>query len=306
MKAESGGQYHLQAEALAKQMRIATVTDMMQYLETLQELPTLSSVAMRVNGMLMNTDTTAHDLAQVIEKDQSIASKLLKLANSSFFGFSSRVSSVAHAVMILGFNSVRNAVLSMAVIDAFSLKHHRQSGFDLTSFWRHSISVAVIGRYLGNATKGRGIENVFTAGILHDIGKVVMAIYFPERFIELKQSMDEEAASCMNTEHQFFPIGHSAMGAFLVRCWNLPVDLVAAIAQHHHPELLPREDDLLPLVHAADAIVNIYLEKNGDAEQWPICQSAWRLLGDKIQNVHEWLPAIEEEIQHACQVILDN
>ncbi|MFZ1986381.1 MAG: HDOD domain-containing protein [Desulfatitalea sp.] len=284
---------------------ISSAADMMRYLETIQELPTLSAVAMRVNGMLQDMNTTARELSEVIEKDQSMVSKLLRLANSSFFGFSSRVSNVAHAVMILGFNSVLNAVLSMAVMDALALPKNKQNKIDMTAFWQHSISVAVVSRHLRQASGGHRHENAFTAGIIHDIGKVVMARYFPERFGRVCQAMEAGKSSFQEAEKNHFPMGHGAVGAFLVRCWNLPDDLSAVVAQHHQPEIMSQANDLVLVVHAADAIVNRHLENREPSEGWPLCNTAKTLLGEQIDAVEQWLPSATEEIQAACQAILE-
>jgi putative nucleotidyltransferase with HDIG domain len=283
---------------------IATAADMMRYMETIQELPTLSAVAMRVNGMLQEMNTTARELSEVIEKDQSMVSKLLRLANSSFFGFSSRVSNVAHAVMILGFNSVLNAVLSMSVIDSLAFPKNKQNGMDLTAFWRHAISVAVVSRHLRQASGGHRHENAFTAGIIHDIGKVVMARYFSDRFGRVCQTMGTEKSTFQEAEKSHFPMGHGAVGAFLVRCWNLPDDLSAVVAQHHQPEIMSRANDLVLVVHAADAIVNRYLENREPSDGWPMCNAAGTLLAEQINTVDQWLPGTREEIQAAVQAIL--
>lgn len=286
---------------------LASAAEMMRYLDTIQELPTLSSVAMRANSMLLSMDTTARDLAGVIEKDQAMVGKLLKLANSSFFGVSSRVSDVAHAVMILGFNAVLNAILSMAVIDAFSIEKGRHNGLDATAFWRHSIGVAVTARYLSRGLGGKRNENVFTAGILHDIGKVVMALFFTDRFIELQQAEKTgQATGYLEAEKRYFPLGHAAVGAILARCWNLPEDLTAVIARHHHPGMMPSVNNLVELVHTADALMNLHIEQKGPPEEWPICSYARKLMGGQIRSVDQWLPDIEEEIEEACQSILDD
>lgn len=283
---------------------IETAADMMRCLESIEELPTLSSVAMRVNAMLQNMDATARDIAEVIERDQSMVCKLLKLANSSFFGFSSRVSNIAHAVMILGFNTVYNAVLSMAVIDALGVRN-KFNGLDMSAFWRHSISVAVVSRHLSGEIKGQQRENAFTAGILHDVGKVVMARFFTDRFLPLWQKVANRETSYVGAERQYFPMGHDAIGAFLTRCWNIPEELTVVVAQHHHPEILPRPNILALIVNAADSIVNLHLENNQPEDQWPVCPAARQLLGEKIHAVDEWLPDVTEDIKAAWQSILE-
>lgn len=277
---------------------------MMAYLQNIEDLPTISSAAMRVNALLQDMDTTARELAGVIEKDQSMSCKLLRLANSSFFGFSSRVSNIAHAVMILGFNTVLNAVLSMAVIDALGSKS-KLSGLDMTLFWRHSIGVAVVSRYLSRIAGGPRQETAFTAGILHDIGKVVMARFFTDDFVSLWQEIDGAPVSFKSAEKKYFAMGHDAIGAFLARKWNLPEALAAVVAQHHQPEILPNANALSLVVNAADAIVHIHIDGRQPAEQWPICNSAKLLLAEKLRTIDQWLPGVQEEIEVACQSILD-
>lgn len=281
-----------------------TPGDIMSYLESIEELPMLSAVAVSINGMLQDMDTSADELSNVIEKDPAIVAKLLKLTNSSFFGFSSKVSNTAHAVVILGFNTVLNAVLSMAVIDALGAGHDKRSGLDMSEFWNHAVAVAVVSRHLSRS-RGHRHENAFTAGIIHDIGKIVMAQYFKERFLVLMDYVSAEGVTFRTAEKRLFPMGHDAMGAFLSRRWHLPDDLSAAIAQHHHPEMMPEVNQLALVVHAADAIVNVQIEGKSPVAEWPVCSSAQSLLGETINKADEWLPQVREEIQIACQLILE-
>lgn len=279
--------------------------DVMRYLESVEELPMLSTVAVRINSMLQDMETTAEALAEVIEKDQAIVTKLLKLTNSSFFGFNAKVSNTAHAVMILGFNTVLNAVLSMAVIDAIGKGHDKRIGVSLKDFWNHAVRVAVISRHLSKSIGGHRHENAFTAGIIHDIGKIVMARFFADRFLEVMTSVKKEGISFRVAEKRLLPMGHDAIGAFLARRWHLPDDLSAAIAQHHHPEMMPQANPLALVVHAADAIVNVHIEGRSPADQWTVCPSAQKLLGDILKGVDEWLPRAEKEIERACRLMLE-
>jgi putative nucleotidyltransferase with HDIG domain len=288
-----------------EEMPLNDAAGMMQSLIQIKELPTLSPVATRVVGMILNTDTTARDLAQIIEKDPAMVSKLLKLVNSSFFGFSSRITSVVHAIMILGFNTVLNAVLSMAVIDAFRVRKYKSKGLDLETLWRHAISVAVIARHMGRSIGGQSHEYAFSAGILHDIGKIVMAIFFAERFIELQQSAQALDGDYLEAERRHFPIGHASLGAIMAGHWKLPDELTHVIAHHHHPVPMGKTDNMVMLIHAADALVNIHIEKNGPREKWPICPAACNLMGDKISSVDQWITGIRPEIEAACQSMLE-
>jgi putative nucleotidyltransferase with HDIG domain len=276
---------------------------MMSYLLSVKELPTLSPLAMRVVSMLLNADTTARDLACIIEKDPAMVSKLLKLVNSSFYGFSAQISSVIHAIMILGFNTVLNAVLSMAVIDAFKVKSFKRRGLDLTDLWHHAIGVGVVARHLGRSMGGEN-DNVFTAGILHDIGKIVMAIFFADRYIEMRHSQIARNNDFLQAEGNYFPIGHASLGAFLADLWKLPDELTNVIAHHHRDDVADKAG-MVTLVQSADAIVNIHLERNGGEEKWPICSAARDIMEDNIRAPNRWLSEFDREIHLACEAMLE-
>ena len=271
-------------------------------LDKTRELPTLPSVAIQVNQMLEDIETPAQQLARVIELDQAIAPKLLKLVNSAFFGFSSKVSSVSHAVMLLGFNTVRNALLSITVIDILGVQK-KLPGFDIRQFWRHAVGVAVSTSHLDKQTGGRHRESAFTAGLIHDIGKIVMAQFFPEQMALVLEDTGKQQINFLEAEKRYFAMGHAAMGAYLAKRWNLPDAMTQAVKRHHN--INHSDDALALLVHAADALVNTHLIQGPEELQWPICQAAWKLLGQQIQTVQEWMPALNNDIDGACKLFLE-
>ena len=270
-------------------------------LDRTQELPTLSAVAMQVNQMLQDIETSAQKLAKVIEIDQAIAPKLLKLVNSAFFGFSSKVSSVSHAVMLLGFNTVRNAVLSIAVIDGLDAQK-KLPDFDMLQFWRHAIGVAVSANHLDKQTGGRCRENAFTAGLIHDIGKIVMAQFFTDHMALALQVMSRDRVNFGDAEQCYFAMGHAAIGAYLARRWNLPDAMTRAIKRHHSAS--PKDDALPLIVHTADALVHTHLEQDPEERAWPIHTTAWELLGKQIETAELWMPSVRSEIDDACKIFL--
>lgn len=292
-----------QKGGLADSGDVYTAADMMRSLEKIEELPALSTVAVRLNQMLQDLETTADQLAEEISKDQSMVTKLLKLANSSFFGLTSRVSDISHAVMVLGFKTVLDAVFSMAVIDAFSCGKGRL-GIDMGQFWRHAVRVAVVSRDLARSVDRERIGNAFTAGIIHDIGKVVMARCYAPQFETLWRFLNQSGSSFFMAEQQHFPLGHAGVGAFLTRRWHLPEELTAVVGRHHCPELAGEPTELVLIVHTADAIVNRYIENRRPVDQWPICDSARNLLDQKIETIEKWLPSVADETAAACSSFL--
>jgi HD-like signal output (HDOD) protein len=147
---------------------------MVAKIEKINNLPTLPSIALAVNKRLKDYDAPMEDLVALLEKDQSMVMKILRLVNSSFFGLKSTVKSVGHAVTLLGYNTVQNAVVTVSVIESLTLKNKIQD-FEIDDFWKHSISVAVMSKFIAAHTRLASPEDAFTSGLLHDIGKIIWA-----------------------------------------------------------------------------------------------------------------------------------
>lgn len=285
--------------------RQLTAEDIFKKMSRVHELPTLSAVAMQVNSMLEDLNTSAQDLALVIEKDHAIVPKLLKLVNSAFFGFKNKVSNIAHAVMLMGFNTVRNTVVSISVIDSFA-NQGQNSGFDIVGAWRHAITVGVVSQYLDRMTGGRFHDTVFTAGLIHDIGKLIMLKYYEDRFFEVIKAMQENEEPFSNAELRQFPISHTVIGARLAMQWKLPEILSMVIAYHHKPEKSGPDNALPMLIHTADAFVNNTMDPTHTKNTaWPICMEAWKCMPEAIRSLKEKLPVFKKESAAACDILLE-
>lgn len=280
-----------------------TAEAFIQQLDAIHELPTLSTVAMKLSRLLMDINTSAKDVADVIQYDQSIVTKMLKMVNSAFFGFSNKVSSVQHALMLLGFNTVRNAVIAIDVINALNTKN-KTKGFDISAFWYHAIGVAVISRRLDEETGHHFREDVFTAGIIHDIGKIVMAHYFSDRFQAVIETMHREQINFWEAEHRHFPMNHADVGIQLTRRWHLPDPMCNVVGRHHTTSKTSSVDNLVHIVHTADALFHIYLEDHSPTEDWPIGAEARHLLKAQIKGANQWIPVLREEIKEAYQLLM--
>jgi putative nucleotidyltransferase with HDIG domain len=280
-----------------------TAEKFVRQLDAIHELPTLSTVAMQLSSMLQDINTSAQDVAKVIQHDQSIVTKMLKLVNSAFFGFSNKVASVQHALMLLGFNTVRNAVIAIDVIDALKIKN-KIKGFDISTFWRHAIGVAVISRHLDKEAGNHYREDVFTAGIIHDIGKVIMAHYFGDRFQAVLETMHCEQLGFWDAEQRHFPMNHADVGAQLAKRWHLPEHMGNVIGQHHITAKNKSIDDLVHIVHTADALFHVYLEDPSLTGNWPISSGARQLLRSQIRSADQWIPDLRQEIKEAYQLLM--
>jgi putative nucleotidyltransferase with HDIG domain len=274
-------------------------------LDRIPDLPTLPVVAMKVNKMLQDHDVSINMVSKTIEKDQSMVSKILKLVNSAFYGFGSKINTISHAVTILGFNTVRNAVVSVAVIDAFSDKECSE-GFSLLEFWQHSLAVAVTGRHL--ATRSRLIipDEAFVAGILHDIGKLVLTQYFEDLFNQVWTRMKENELSFYEAEKELLPAGHAQIGGRLAKKWRLPQSLTEGLSYHHFYRKSAINVNLISVVHISDFIVNKY-KVNGNHVRIPEPHpAAAKMMKSELESVEDWFPEVRTEIDQACDFFIPN
>ena len=275
-------------------------------LDRIPDLPTLPVMALKVNKMLQDEDVSVKSLSATIEKDQVMVSKILKLVNSAFYGFRSQIDTISHAITILGFSTIRNAIVSIGVMDAFAGKEPFD-GFDMTRFWKHALAVAVTGRNLAEKSRLALPDETFVAGILHDVGKVVLAQYFKEIFTEIWKSMREEGCSFCESEKRFSPIGHAHIGGKLAKRWQLPVSLVEAIAYHHVIKKSAVSVNLIYLVHISDLIVNNAHDGEMDQASFSTADpDAAKELVVSLKHVSEWFPAVSKEIEEACQFFIEN
>ncbi len=224
--------------------RVKRITD------SLISLPTLPTVIAKMLELVDNPKTSASSLSNLIMRDQVLTARILKLANSSFYAFPRQISTVKLALVVLGFENVKEMALSLSVLNTF--KGENSEHFDTSLFWQHSVSVGACTRMLARETCYRLAGEAFVAGLLHDIGKIVMNQYLPKEFSAIQSRIFEAGQTTEAAEMAVLGVTHAEVGAWLAERWNLPVILVDAIRWHQHPELCPRNPELPLLVYLGD------------------------------------------------------
>ena len=276
-------------------------------IDRIRDLPTLPFVALEVNKLLEDPDVCLSKVSEVIEKDQTIAIKILKLVNSAFYGCRSSVNTLSKAIMLLGFNTVRNAVLSVSVIEAFSGADDLE-GFKMDGFWRHSVGVAVISKKLAELTDAQAPDNCFVAGLLHDIGKVILSGYFKELFEKIWTTSRVENLSFYAAEKKESRVDHAMIGGHLAKKWALPKDLVDTIRCHHVVRESVDNYRLLVIVHVADLMINnsyAGLENSVDISASRINPEMSEILQPHLVGISEWYPDLIHDIEAACSFFID-
>ena len=238
----------------------------------IQELPSLPVVVLELLSSMDQDDTDVHVLAQKIELDQGLAAKTLRIANSSFYGMQSKVTSIPQAVSVLGFHSIRTVVTACALTGSFAPV---AGGFDFKAFWRHSLATAIAARLLAPHLRVNP-ETAFTAGLLHDLGTLVLVTRFPAEHALVRSY--RQAHDCQMAEAELAVIGidHAQVGSALAAYWKFPEAIQQAVADHHAIDRL--EAGGLPLaVHLANAVA-LALDLAGvdDALVPPLSAGGWR------------------------------
>jgi putative nucleotidyltransferase with HDIG domain len=229
--------------------------NILKTIDNIKNLPTIPHILAEVNKMLQETGVSIEKMGDIIESDHVLTSRILKLANSAFYGFRSKIVDIRQAVMILGFNTVRNALTAVSVIDLFRAKE-KYGGFDIRELWEHSAAVAITGKHLAERAHLASPSDCFVAGLLHDIGKLIMAQYFTDIFKQTLELTRKKNISFFDAEREISPIDHALIGGYLARKWQLPDCLVDAITYHHTVDRNGVDYWLQVSVYAANMIVN--------------------------------------------------
>ncbi len=231
---------------------MAAVDEIIKVLDQVEDLPTLPSVYMRISTLIKNPKTSVSDVSRVIETDPAFTTKILRLVNSSFFGFNRQVVSIHQAVVLLGFNTIRNSILSVSVFDLFSGGSNKE--FDLRQFWKHAITCGVLSTLLDNKLRSGYNNETFVAGLLHDIGKIILSRYFASDFLKALQFAQQQQVSFYEGERSTLGFSHDEIGEYMAEKWQLPFSLVETVALHHQPGNLRSNPKLVCLVHLADVL----------------------------------------------------
>ncbi|MDD5675322.1 MAG: HDOD domain-containing protein [Chitinivibrionales bacterium] len=256
-------------------------------------IPTLPTVITRISKLLQNPQTSAEEIGKVITTDQALTTKVLKLVNSAFYGFPGKIGTITHAIVILGFSTVANIVLTASILDVFRRKSNEGAAFDMEKFWLHSIATGAaaqaIAKFIGSSQK----EECFIAGLIHDIGKIILCQYQPAAFDQVLQDAQQKQILFYESEKAQFDVTHQEIGGMLAEHWNLPAALTAAIKYHHIPSTSRDFFSVTAIVHCADIFVRAMDVGNGGDEKIPcMAEVAWNNLG--LENVP--LPTLIEKI----------
>ncbi|MHB9117426.1 MAG: HDOD domain-containing protein [Burkholderiales bacterium] len=270
-----------------------------QLIQDVQQIPPLSGMAVDLLASLDRDDVDVASVVQKISLDQGLTARVLRVANSSFYGLSGTVGSVSEALVVLGLHNVHSLLMASIWLSNQLPLAQEERGLDRHAFWQHGIGTAVCAQVLA---QGRNQKWAFTAGLLHDIGKWLLDVYRHKDFaMVLTRSAAENIPLC-EAERSTLGFDHARAGYELAKHWKLPAALQQAIRDHHRPEHEPSE--LTDLVHVANVLSHALDFGNADYDGVPpLSSAAWTRLGLDWETMPVRMAEIESQYAAMCQLI---
>jgi len=266
----------------------------------LDKLPTLPNVAVRILEAVKNEDTCLKEISDILSKDPSLSAEVLKAINSPYYGLSTKVTSVPHAVNLLGISTVKSLALSFSLVKNFRSK--ASGAFDYSIFWKDSLIGAVAAKLLAEKLQPDFSEDAFFLGLLQNIGILTLADLMPKRYSLVTTEMENTGCTYREAENQIFGFNHMGIGEYLVKSWGLPDTFYTPIGHHHRPEKIvinrPRIQKLTQILHLSSQFIELFNSSDmslnlGLIEHWVKTYG----FEDKI-NINEIGSVINRQIRH--------
>ena len=272
-------------------------------IDSIKDFRTLPEIYHSAMSLLSDPKSNRSDIAGVLKRDQVMTAKILRIVNSTLFGFSRTITTLEDAIPLLGFKEIRNIVTSATVLKLMS-DTGGSDIFDRKKFWKHSIGCAIvcklIAKYIGVSTD----EEYFTAGLLHDIGKLVLDQLFPNEFRKVLVLVDEQSIPFRKAERHIFGQPHQEIGSYLLEKWKIPAIVIDAVRNHHSPVDGSVDPLLVSAVHISDIIAHMLAIGSSGENTVPKFEDyAESQLGIGIIDLDQLVPEIDEQVRKSDDLL---
>jgi HD-like signal output (HDOD) protein len=280
--------------------------ELQQALAGLVEISSLPEITTRIVQVVEDPRATAHDMHDIIRGDPALAAKILRVVNSAFYGLPSQVASLERAILLLGVSAVKNIALAASLSRLFNVAAISEH-FAARDLWRHCVAVGVCARLLSGTARGASAEEAFVAGLVHDMGLLVVQQLFPKKLRAVTAQCHGGSEDFCAVEHAVIGADHQTFGGALAGRWRFPAGLRHAIAYHHEPLAAPAEyQKMAATVYVADTLCG--RERYGfwlTASMQPLPDAIQHLVGLSPEQVAQLLVALPGHIEEAERVFAD-
>ena len=225
---------------------------------TASDLPTIPVVAMKVMQLIENENATAEELAKVVASDPAVAARVLKISNSSFYGCQRQIQTLSHAIVVLGFGTLKSLVVAASVKQVY-----QPYGLTEKMLWEHSFGAGLAARMIAAETRLVSDEEAFLGGLFHDIGKIIMNTMNREQFQEVMQKCYNDGITFEDAERQVYSYTHSEVGGLVIKKWNFPDMLMQAVLNHHSFAFTDEDDSYQINLTCVVGLANLFCHKMG-------------------------------------------
>lgn len=278
-------------------MKAIHADDLRMSISKIKDLPTVPLVLARILDLVEDQNSTIQDLERAIMSDQSITAKVLRLANSAFYGFPRKITTISKAIILIGFNSVKNIAIGVSVFEAFQ-GGNRKGKEEIEAGWFHAVEVAFGAKMLATKFRYAKAEEAFVGGLLHDIGKVALIYSDYEQYLPVleKAAAEAEWESHLDVERELYGSTHAKIGQILGMHWQLPGPIVACIRLHHTPDPVTHHRELVQIVSLSNRVAH---DESVPAEEvaLPGHNSALSLSGQDVERFRENMKRHAHEMQ---------
>jgi len=267
------------------------------------QLPALPQVFLELQQAISSSSTSADDLAAIISQDPGLTAFLLRMVNSAFYSLPMQIDTISRAVTVVGVNQLSTLAVGTSVISLF--KDIPEEVLDMEQFWKHSVACGLIARRLCRITGQGDPERSFVSGLLHDIGQLIMLQAEPERAAAVHTHARSKDALLFVEEKALLGFDHATLGGMLLRKWNFPFVLVAAVLEHHQPKANQKEAEPA-LVHCAETIATgLGIGSSGEYFVQPPDMEVWNSMGLTPERIDEMVEDLDEELEEAFQILIE-
>jgi len=265
---------------------------------TVQSLPTLPSIVSRVVEVTNNPNATANDLAKVILTDPAATAKILRIANSAYYSFAKRISTITEAIVVLGLDTVRNTLLTVFYQTMHQDLQRQKGNPKVLELWRHSLCTALVARNLAGSQDVSFREKCYVAGLLHDIGRLVLLSRDPAKAGALVDEAVKTKRTLEEIETERLGFTHGQLGSAVARHWRLPPEICEAIGQHHQAGPTP-DPKLAAIVHVATYLVTASKVGAGEGLRNDLNAGAKDLVGLDESRIGAILDSMDDVLKEA-------
>ena len=256
------------------------------------DLPTIPVVATKVMQLIESESASAEELARVVASDPAVAARVLKISNSSFYGCQRQIQTLSHAIMVLGFSTLKSLVVAASVKQVY-----KPYGLTEKMLWEHSFGAGLAARVIANNTRLVNEEEAFLGGLFHDIGKIILNSLDNQQFQVVVQKCYNEGMSFLEAEELVFSYNHAEVGGLVIKKWNFPAILMHAVLKHHSFDFAEDEDTYQVRLTCVVGLANLFCHKLGIGVREP----------DDELLLHETVPARLLNLDEArIEALLEN